>query len=333
MKDLYQRWLEQYAKDSEGKDRFLGVEIEYSNLSLNEASSLIQRLYGGQIVDNGRYDKSVVETRHGDFHLELDAILLKNLEEKNIFGQLNVFLKDVADDMDQLVNDAAEKIVPYEIAAPPVPFHKLEEMEELVRVLRREGALGTTHALQYAFGVHLNIQPPDLRVQTVLSFFRAFIILQDWIEKQSELDMTRKITPFINDYPKDYLKLILNPDYQPDEESFIRDYIEHNPTRNRAMDMLPILAMWDEALVKELLPNEKNTPRPTFHYRLPNSKIDLFRWNLRQEVGLWVPVEILAHDPQKLRDMGEHYRHILDELLPDKQKWTEYLHRCVIDLL
>ena len=73
--------------------------------------------------------------------------------------------------------------------------------------------------------------------------------LFDWLRSRCHPDLSRRISPYIEPYPLDYARLILQPDYAPDSGRLIDDYLRHNPTRNRALDMLPVFAHLDEARV------------------------------------------------------------------------------------
>lgn len=60
-----------------GKERKVGLEIEYTGLPLEQVSGIIQRLFGGNI---SRVTEAVFEVKNtelGDFTLELDAIPLQ----------------------------------------------------------------------------------------------------------------------------------------------------------------------------------------------------------------------------------------------------------------
>ena len=238
------------------------------------------------------------------------------------------FFKEYGD-VAEFVDETAAMIVPFEIAAPPVPLESIEAMDRLVTALRRSGAWGTTLKLRYAFGLHLNIEPPDLDMETVLRIFRAFLMLQDWLEQQIGIDMTRKISPFIDAFPKSYVKRIMDPDYHPDWHAFILDYLEENPTRNRALDLLPLMAHIDADLVKNRLPKEKISPRPAFHYRLPNSKVDQLNWSISDEWRLW---QELAADKAASKKLRRDFLIHLNDLFSTKESWVEKSHRCVIDL-
>ncbi|MEM6354465.1 MAG: amidoligase family protein, partial [Pseudomonadota bacterium] len=67
-----------------------------------------------------------------------------------------------------------------------------------------------------------------------------------------------------------------------------------NPTRNRPLDLLPILADLDADRVRAALPSEKIKPRPAYHYRLPDCRIDDAAWSPRDEWLRWLAVERLA---------------------------------------
>ncbi len=312
--------------------RHIGVEIEFSNLPLEKSAQVITDLFGGQIEKNSRYDYKVRKSEIGDFGLELDAILLKKLVADETFAKFTQMFGG-GEELNDLLEKTASKLVPYEIAAPAIPITHLHKIDTLVYRLRLAGALGTTHAFQYAFGVHLNIEPPNTEVKTVLRHFQSFLMLQLWLERQTEVDITRKFSPFIESFHKDYLKLVMAPTYRPKKHEFIKDYLAHNPTRNRILDMLPLFSYWDEELVRKHLPKEKIKARPTFHYRLPNSKIDLFHWRISDEWLLWQIVEKLANDEKRFSQLQNEFNDYLHDIFQKKDAWVERTHRCVLDLL
>lgn len=164
------------------------------------------------------------------------------MQSDGLFEKLNKLIGDISEDIDKLVDKTSRRFVPFEIAAPPIPICDLYKLDKMVESLRLNGALGTTHSLHYAFGVHFNVEPPSQDIEDVLKLFKSFLIIQKWIEAQSEVDIARKISPFINDFPKDYIKKVISLDYKPTKEEFTEDYISFNPTRNRILDMLPQLA-------------------------------------------------------------------------------------------
>ena len=314
------------------RQRRIGVEIEYSNLPLERSARIISGLFGGTIEKRSRYDYRVTGTELGDFALELDLKLLKRLAADPTFARLSEIFGD-PDALAIWIESTASMIVPYEIAAPPVAITRLDQIDRLVEQLRLAGATGTSHAIQYAFGMHLNIEPPALDVETVLRHFRAFLMLQLWLERQAEVNITRKISPFIGPFDETYVRKVLDPDYRPDCGTFIDDYIDYHPTRNLSLDLLPLFAYWDAARVFAQLPDEKIKPRPAFHYRLPNSKIDLFRWRVSDEWELWRIVELLADNPEQFERLRDAYMESLEDLFGDDDLWIERSHRCVLDLL
>ena len=99
----------------------------------------------------------------------------------------------------------------------------------------------------------------------------------------------------------------------------IDDYIAFNPTRNRDLDLLPLLAFIDEAEVRRQLPDEKINPRPTFHYRLPDMQLGDPDWGLASEWNRWVLVERLAEDGERLAALCRDY---LDHR-GDRDEWAD----------
>jgi hypothetical protein len=159
----------------------------------------------------------------------------------------------------------AKNFVPFEVITPPLPMHKLSRLDVLIDRLRDHGAK-PTKGIKHIFGVHLNPELPNTDIATVLAYFRAFFCLSDWLEEKEELPISRRITPFINRFPNDYILQVMNIQYSPNMDDFIDDYLEANPTRNWALDLLSLLAWLDEKKVRQALPNEKVFPRPTLYY-------------------------------------------------------------------
>ena len=130
-----------------------------------------------------------------------------------------------------------------------------------------------------------------------------------WIIESSEIDITRRfLTKYIDPFPQEYMDLVLDSAYQPDLNSLITDYIKHNPTRNRALDMLPIFFQLDQdAVLQGVNEDERKLVkgRPAFHYRLPDCKINEPGWSAKAAWNRWVFVETLAADEALLAELIE----------------------------
>jgi hypothetical protein len=312
--------------NSIGEERTVGLELEFCGPVLEEITRAIRLCYGGEINYISEYETKVVNTRYGDFIAELDASLFREMKIRKYFKKLG--LNDVrpglADSIEEILASAAGKVVPYEIVFPPVAISQIGEMEELRKIIFSKGAQGTGASIFNAFGFHMNPELPQTDPPTVLAYLRAFFILFDSLKKGLKIDLTREITPFIDPFPDRYIKKVLNSGYQPDTAQLIEDYIADNPTRNRPLDLLPVFAWMDEERIHTALPDQKISRRPTLHYRLPNSRIDEEDWSFTGEWNNWVPVEILANDPPKLKYLAEKYLYRLEHpVLSTTKDWIE----------
>jgi hypothetical protein len=210
--------------------------------------------------------------------------------------------------------------VPCEIVCPPIPWDKCHALDGLVAELRRLGAAGTREGLFYAFGAQLNPELPRLDVETILSTVRAFVLLRDWLRFEIDVDVVRRMAFFESPFPNGYCAQVLDPDYAPDLAGFIDDYLESNATRDRELDLLPLLCHLDEDRVRAALPDEKINPRPTWHYRLPNSEVERSDWSIGLEWDRWVRVERLAADPDRLARAADAWLDNHESLVP--RDWT-----------
>ncbi len=305
----------------EGKPRRVGVEIELSGLSYAALVAKVAEVLGAEAREESRYE-SVIDTHNGPFKIELDSKQVKAFAPDT--GLLPEPLAEMTDAALQLLDATAEKVVPLEIVSPPLSLDALSHIEALCQALREAGALGSRHALHYAFGLQLNPELPGLDADTLLAYLRAFALSYPWLKQRHQLDISRKFTSYIDAWPDDYVKHLLADDYQPDIDTLITDYIAHNPTRNRALDMMPLFAHLDEQRIRNEIGDDRIKPRPTLHYRLPDCDIDNPDWSFSLVWNDWVRVDTLATEPDRLADMmaAWHARQplSLDRLLMD---WTE----------
>jgi hypothetical protein len=138
-------------------------------------------------------------------------------------------------------------------------------------------------------------------------------------------DLSRRVTPYINHFGEDYIRLVLDANYEPDQEQLIADYLRFNPTRNRSLDMLPLFCHLNEDQVREAIDDDRVNARPTFHYRLPNCDIDDPDWNLNVPIEMWMAVEAFAYH-KDLQKVCDEYLVKQDSLLPTfASTWANYI--------
>jgi len=275
-------------------------------------------------------------TPYGHFSVATDSAFLKDRAYLKPLKALGIDTGNMnTDAIDGALFKLISTWVPYEIASPPVPVTELEPLDELRRLLLESGAEGTRASVFYAFGLHINPELPDEEPRTMLRYLQAFLLLGPWLKQRVDVNVTRRIAPFINPFPPAYARLVLSPGYGDNDDQaalrdrLIDDYLAHNPTRNRPLDMLPALSLLDAGRVMRLVEEPSLVkPRPALHYRLPNCLIDEPDWSLAKEWNTWVAVERLAHHPHTIREMAEDYLKADEQSFrPFVDKWPGVLER------
>ena len=314
--------------EREGEPRRVGVEIELGGVTVEDCAEAVASHFGGT-VDLQHEGEALVEGPLGTFRVELDSRPVKALaaERAKHEGQTQPEVGAQLDDLkNRMLIGLAEPFVPVEIVTPPLAFDRLPLLDELVTDLREQGARGTHDRVFYAFGVHFNPEVSSTEPVSILAHMRAFFLLRDWIRREGDTDLARRVTPHIEPHPQALLECFMAPEYAPSQGELIDDYLRLSPTRNRDLDMLPLFAHLDEERVRAVLPDEKINPRPTFHYRLPNSQIGDPQWRVSDEWRSWLLVEELAHDRERLdhwlTDWRDHHDEPLGELM---QPWADVI--------
>jgi hypothetical protein len=315
-------------RNEKGELRKVGLELEFGYLTLERTLEIVRDALGGEIVSTSRTEGAVQGTEFGRFKVEVDSAPLKERSYLRPFEALGLDLDSpTALLVEDSVLQVAREFVPIEVVTPPMPWDRLQELDGLWSSLRAAGAEDTRSSLLHAFGLHLNPEPADFAPHTVLNTLRAFLLLEDWIVETADTDLMRLLAPYIRTFPEPYRRKILAPTYQPDWTTFVDDYLQATPTRNRPLDLLPLLAHMEAPGLEQRVEDWAVVKaRPTFHYRLPNCELARVGWTPAEEWNRWVMIERVAEDPALLRELGEAYLDTSDlPLRMQRSSWAAHV--------
>lgn len=312
-------------RDEHGDLRTIGFEVEFTGVSLAGTIAAVENAYPST-RKNATAAACDLEIRDlGVISVELDWEFLKQQAEES--GAV------AADDWVSLLSQAAELVVPVEVVCPPLPITRLDELLPLTDALREAGAQGTGTSFIAAYGVHINPSCPALDNVTIWNYLRAFSLLQWWLVEAHAVDLTRRASTYVDLYPEAYLRQLFSTTTAPQIAQLIADYLSHNPTRNRALDMLPLFSEIDATAVQSAVPDDRIKSRPTFHYRLPNCQIDRGDWSLADSWNVWWTVDELAQRQEDLDTLSARYLEQHRALLGVKRNtWVAFMDQWLRDL-
>ena len=258
--------------------RRVGIELEFAGLTEERAAQITARLLGGVVRQPDSTDFLVKNSAIGDIEIYLDMR----------------FRKDMGSDFGQRLLDVSRIVVPIEAVTQPLALEDLPKVDELRDALRRAGALGSRNGVLYGFGLHLNPEVVSLEARDLYPVLRAFALLEPWLRRFDPMDVSRRLLPFTAPYPPAFVDILASQS-EMGLDGIFEHYLAYNATRNRGLDMIPILAQIDRDRVASVLGSmEGISARPTFHYRLPDCRINEPDWSVAYEWNRWVLVERLA---------------------------------------
>jgi hypothetical protein len=289
----------------DGAERATGVEIEFAGLDVAGAGAVVAREWGGRVRPTGARDLVVEDTRFGDVEVELDTAL-------------------GTDPAERLVTDILGELIPVEIVTPPLTPADLPQVDALIAALRAAGARGTRDALAFGFGLHLNPEVAADDAAFILPVVRAYALMEDWLRAVDPIDLARQILPFVLPWPQALIDRLAAEGAGWSIDELIAHYLLLSPTRNRGLDLLPLFEHLRPGRVSAALGSGKvKGPRPTFHYRLPEARVDEADWTLAYEWNRWCLVERVAARPGLLADLAEAWGEHRASLTTLRADWAD----------
>ncbi|WP_236014217.1 amidoligase family protein [Marinobacterium alkalitolerans] len=300
---------------SDGSMRRAGFELEFTGLTFAQArQGVLDVLDGTEKVKSPV--ETAVKTEQGTFNLELDWALLKQVAQE--YAQV-----DVTPDWLDSISRLAARVVPIELVCPPIRLDQLDTLDPVVERLRHAGAQGTDDSLIAALGVHINAELPDLSPATIQAYLKAYSLLQWWLVDAHAVNLARKVSPYVDLYPEEYIDRLLTQQ-SASLDGIFDLYLAYNATRNRALDLLPLLAHLDEDRVQAQVNDDRIKSRPALHYRLPNCEIERNAWDLAEEWNTWWVVEQLAADEDAMAELSRRWLSMSRPLLGvNRAEWVK----------
>ena len=297
-----------------GGARRVGVEIEFGGLAEARAAAILAEALGGRVREASRHELVVEGSEIGDIDVYLDTAFRD--EAGTLVGDLGL--------------DLGRVVVPVEAVTEPLAPAALPALQRGADALRAAGASGSRDGLLLGFGLHLNPELAATEAAHVVPVVRSFALLEDWLRNADPIDAARRVLPFVSPYPRHFVDRLAAEAAHWDLAAFIEAYLDETPTRNRGLDMLPVIRHLDEARLLRAIPEAGAiSARPAFHYRLPDSRIDEDGWTLAYEWNRWVMVERLAADSDRLETLARDWREYRKDPLTIRADWRRHVERAL----
>ena len=301
--------------NAEGAPRRVGVEIELGALDESRVTEILCETLGGEAEKVHGKGWKVKGSRLGDLQVYLDSRYLDDDDNRRLA---------------QVLREVARNVVPVEIVTEPILPDQIAEFDEALDRLAAEGATGTAAGVLLGFGVHFNPEVTGSELSDILPVVTAFALLEDHLRHIAGIDLARRALPFVDPYPRNLVDALARGGLTSLED-LIDLYIKLAPSRNYALDMLCLFAHLDRQRVSRSIDMTSISPRPTYHFRLPDCRIDEPDWSLALEWNRWVLVERVANDPLLLNRLKRAWLEHRASLTTVRGDWAERSRELLMD--
>ena len=291
-----------------GEPRRVGVEIELGGLSEAEVARRCVDVLGGRAEQVDSHVWSVEGSQIGKIEVYLD-IFLRNAQQTK--------LRDLALDL-------GREVIPVEIVTEPLDMAGLARLDGLRAALREAGALGSGAGWFFGFGLHLNIEIAGDGDADIVRPLLGYALIEDWLRSAHPIDEARRLLPFTDPYPTEFVRALIRAGQGVSLDRVIDLYLEYTPSRNRGLDMLPVLAHFRPERIAAAI-SDKTSARPTFHFRLPDCRIDEGDWSIADEWRRWLVVERVARNTALLTRLAQAWEDDHGLVTLSRQGWAS---RC-----
>ncbi|MFZ5962675.1 amidoligase family protein [Thalassococcus sp. BH17M4-6] len=296
-----------------GDPRRVGVEVELGGLPEERVAQAVADTLGGT-AGQAKRGLLVEGTRLGDVQVYLDSR----------------FLNEAKDGLKGHMRELAGSVVPIEIVTEPLEPSDFDPLDDLMDHLRELGATGTTAGVLLGFGVHFNPEVTGETLDDILPVLTAFALCEDALRQEAGIDLARRVLPFVDPYPRALLDALAQGAIS-EMAQLIDIYLAHAASRNYALDMLALFTHLDYDRVAAVMDMAPISGRPTYHYRLPDCRIDEADWSLTLEWNRWVRVERIAADAELLEQLKSGWKKHRAALTTTRGDWTRESARMIKD--
>ena len=317
-------------RNASGAVRRVGIEVELGGLDVGDAAALVARTCGGTVQAQDHVSIEIASPHWGTFRVELDSSPLRKRPWLEPLRRIGVDEEsETAQWVERSVVGVASLVVPVEVITPPIPIDELAELEPLWAALHDAGAESSDASLLYAFSLQLNPEPPVLAPASVMQHLQAYFLLEGWLLEHATSDLSRRVLPYVHPFPAEFVRAVIGDALPQSWDELVQRYVTANPTRNRPLDLLPLFrwcteeGMADAAWLGVIEDPDLVKARPTFHYRLPDSRIGHPNWSPAFTWNQWVEIERLAADEPRLDELRAAY------LESDPPSWVDRMRRLL----
>ncbi len=229
-----------------------GIEVEFSGLTLEEATKIVQGVVGGQ-VEFAEFSKEISVEENGKI-IRTQKILRRSKIKKNSTG-MRLVIKPEANETSGVVpgkNQKKSLILELLTDPGPIDYRGVEELQKALDALLKAGATGTRKDVAVSLQVNVEMGQglkENFHAKDLVNLLRNYLdpVHRQQIETHYQIPEVRK--HYIQPLSAGFMQRLMDPAYEPSLEQLKDDLLYR-----QLSELLNDPAAWD-APIEEIKKN------------------------------------------------------------------------------
>jgi hypothetical protein len=244
----------EYAEDIR-----VGIEVEFTGLSLTETLKIVQGFGGGQVTKKDKKIKTTLKEINASGMVFNEAIIPEWVIQTTNMGEITIKVDNNQVDDNSTLNPQDTVL---ELVTSPIRKAQILKLQEVISALKNHGAKGTADGEAVSIQYNTEINAGNLasyKWQSLIDLMRVYLNPRHREQIDAHLEVPDFRKDYISLYSKGFQARLFDPQYKPTSRELFDDFFYR-----QSLELLGHRDAWDIDIktAQQILLSQKNPVVP-----------------------------------------------------------------------